>query len=114
MTQETACIKCHSTQIYFDSQNWICLDCQCEWNDETKNQFLRQEEAIDSTPVYKDAHGQILQDGDSVTLVKDLKIKGSSSVIKGGTKVKNIKLHDAGDGHDISCRIEGFGAAPVS
>jgi protein PhnA len=58
----------------------------------------------------RDAHGQILQSGDSVIVIKDLKIKGSSSVVKGGTKVKNIRLSDGGDGHDIACRIEGFGA----
>jgi protein PhnA len=58
--------------------------------------------------VWKDAHGNVLQDGDAVTLVKDLKIKGSSAVVKVGTKVKNIRLID-GD-HDIDCKIDGFGA----
>lgn len=60
--------------------------------------------------VIKDAHGNVLQDGDTVTVIKDLKIKGSSSVVKVGTKVKNIRLADLGDGHDISCKIDGFGA----
>ena len=58
--------------------------------------------------VWKDAHGNMLQDGDTVTLVKDLKIKGSSSVVKVGTKVKNIRLIE-GD-HDIDCKIDGIGA----
>jgi len=60
--------------------------------------------------VVRDAHGNVLQDGDTVTVIKDLKIKGSSSSVKVGTKVKNIRLTDAGDGHDISCKIDGFGA----
>lgn len=60
--------------------------------------------------IVRDAHGNILQDGDTVTVIKDLKIKGSSSSVKVGTKVKNIRLSDAGDGHDISCKIDGFGA----
>jgi protein PhnA len=58
----------------------------------------------------RDAHGNVLQDGDAVTVIKDLKIKGSSSVVKGGTKVKGIRLTNGDDGHNISCRIDGFGA----
>lgn len=58
----------------------------------------------------KDAHGNVLADGDTVVVIKDLKVKGSSSVVKVGTKVKNIRLADGGDGHDISCKIPGFGA----
>lgn len=60
--------------------------------------------------VIKDANGNVLQDGDTVTVIKDLKVKGSSAVVKVGTKVKNIRLVDGGDGHDISCKIDGFGA----
>ena len=67
-----------------------------------------EELAIDNA--IRDANGNILADGDAVTLVKELRIKGSNSAIKVGTKVKNIKLADAGDGHDISCKIDGFGA----
>ena len=58
----------------------------------------------------RDANGNVLNDGDSVTVIKELKIKGASSVVKVGTKVKNIRLIDAGDGHDISCKIDGIGA----
>ncbi len=58
----------------------------------------------------KDAHGNVLADGDTVIVIKDLKVKGSSSVVKGGTKVKNIRLVDGGDGHDIACKIDGIGA----
>ncbi len=64
-------------------------------------------EAVETARVWKDAHGQVLSDGDTVTLIKDLKIKGSSSVVKVGTKVKNIRLIE-GD-HDIDCKIDGFG-----
>ena len=61
--------------------------------------------------VIKDVNGNVLNDGDSVTVVKDLKVKGASSSIKIGTKVKNIRLvPDAADGHDIECKIDGFGA----
>ena len=68
-------------------------------------------EAADlSDNVIKDAHGNILADGDSVTVIKELRIKGSSSVVKVGTKVKNIRLTDGGDGHDIACRIDGIGS----
>lgn len=67
----------------------------------------REMAAAETAEVWKDAHGNVLQDGDSVTLVKDLKIKGSSAVVKVGTKVKNIRLID-GD-HDIDCKVDGFG-----
>ena len=59
--------------------------------------------------VIKDAHGNILKDGDSVSVIKDLKVKGASSSVKVGTKVKNIRLVESSDGHNIDCRIEGFG-----
>ncbi len=67
-------------------------------------------EAAPQSQGVRDAHGNLLHDGDTVTVIKDLKIKGSSSVVKGGTKVKNIRITDAGDGHDIACKIDGFGA----
>lgn len=79
----------------------MCPECAHEWSAEA-------ESAAEVQRVWKDAHGNILQDGDSVSLIKDLKIKGSSAVVKVGTKVKNIRLID-GD-HDIDCKIEGFGA----
>lgn len=67
-----------------------------------------QQEIIEET-IVRDANGNILSDGDSVTVIKELKVKGSSSVIKQGTKVKNIKLVDPDNGHDIDCKIDGFG-----
>lgn len=108
METPSNCIKCNSENIYTDANMWICPECGHEWSvfDAPKKEM----EESASAHVIKDANGNVLQDGDTVTVIKDLKIKGSSSVVKVGTKVKNIRLSDAGDGHDISCKIEGFGA----
>lgn len=104
MSDLAICPKCACDYAYSDGAMWICPECSHEWNEQT-------ETATDDTVVIKDAHGQILADGDSVTVIKDLKIKGSSSVVKVGTKVKNIRLlTDASDGHDIDCKIDGIGA----
>ncbi len=99
------CPKCNSEDAYFDGSLWNCPICNHEWVlSETKPVELITNSEI------KDAHGNILQEGDSVTVIKDLKIKGSSSSVKVGTKVKNIKLiMDSNDGHNIGCKIEGFG-----
>ncbi len=106
-TTPTNCPKCESVNIYQDGNLWVCPECSHEWSpSELADAAAKAAEAL----VVRDAHGNVLQDGDTVTVVKDLKIKGSSSVVKVGTKVKNIRLGDAGDGHDISCKIEGFGA----
>jgi protein PhnA len=95
------CPKCNSEYTYEDGNLYVCPECAYEWSsEETGNN--------DDEKVFKDAYGNILQDGDTVTVIKDLKVKGSSSVIKQGTKVKNIRLVD-GD-HDIDCKIDGFGA----
>lgn len=95
------CPKCNSEYVYEDGVLLICPECAYEWNPEAETE---QEEA----KVIKDANGNILQDGDTVTVIKDLKVKGSSLVVKIGTKVKNIRLVD-GD-HDIDCKIDGIGA----
>ncbi|MDD3884394.1 MAG: zinc ribbon domain-containing protein YjdM [Gallionella sp.] len=95
------CPQCGSNFTYADDPNYICPECGHEWpqaaNTETSDAL-----------VVKDAHGNLLQDGDSITVIKDLKIKGSSSVVKVGTKVRNIRLVD-GD-HNIDCKIDGIGA----
>lgn len=96
-----SCPKCGCEYTYEDQGMMICPECAHEWNpqaEEAKNEI-------------KDVNGNVLQNGDSVTIVKDLKVKGSSSSIKIGTKVKNIRLvPDSSDGHDIECKIDGFGA----
>ena len=101
MSTLPACPQCQSNLTYEDGPSLICPECGHEWQAGTGPE-------AEAARVWKDAHGQPLQEGDSVVLIKDLKIKGSSSAIKVGTKVKNIRLIE-GD-HDIDCRIEGFGA----
>ena len=95
------CPKCNSEYTYEDGALYVCPECGYEWT-------TQSEESNDDVKVVKDANGNVLNDGDSVTIIKDLKVKGSSSVLKQGTKVKSIRLVD-GD-HDIDCKIDGFGA----
>lgn len=96
------CPQCDSVFTYEDGNMYICPECDYEWPKEAAVEGGEQQR------VYKDAFGNVLVDGDTVTVIKDLKIKGSSSVVKVGTKVKNIRLVD-GD-HDIDCKIDGIGA----
>ncbi|WP_347359144.1 zinc ribbon domain-containing protein YjdM [Bdellovibrio sp.] len=107
MSTQTNCPKCNSEHIYQDGNLWVCPECAHEWSPHAAN---AEEVAEETSNVIKDANGNVLQDGDTVTVIKDLKVKGSSSVVKVGTKVKNIRLVDGGDGHDIACKIDGFGA----
>jgi protein PhnA len=109
MTHESQCPKCSSENIYFDGSLWICPECSYEWNPADPSTDLTNSGVAPRSGV-RDAHGNELKDGDSVTVIKDLKVKGSSSVVKVGTKVKNIRITEGNDGHDISCKIEGFGA----
>ena len=96
------CPKCGSEFTYEDRSMYVCPECAHEWAREAVAESATQERVV------RDAHGNTLKDGDSVTVIKDLKVKGSSSVVKVGTKVKNIRLVE-GD-HDIDCKIEGIGA----
>lgn len=107
MQNTPLCPKCSSENTYFDGTLNVCPDCGNEWlSSETA---ASESAATDNT--IKDANGNVLADGDAVSVIKDLKVKGSSSVVKVGTKVKNIRLvPDADDGHNIDCKIEGFGA----
>lgn len=100
MSEFPPCPKCSCEYTYDDGQNLVCPDCAHEW---------KEGEALESSDekVFVDAHGTPLQDGDTVMLVKNLKVKGTSSTIKTGTKVKNIRLVD-GD-HDIDCKVDGIG-----
>lgn len=101
MSTQPACPKCNSEYTYENQQFIICSQCAHEWKKDEVTSSGSDERVV------KDANGNILKDGDTVSVIKDLKVKGSSSVVKVGTKVKNIKLVD-GD-HDIDCRIEGIG-----
>ncbi len=95
------CPQCGSEYVYEDGENYICPECAHEWSKQAAVTL------VEDTRVIKDANGNILQDGDTVTVIKDLKVKGSSLVVKVGTKVKNIRLVE-GD-HDIDCKIDGIG-----
>jgi len=97
------CPQCGSQYTYEDGSLYICPECAHEWSKDASN-------TKDEGLVVKDSNGNILQDGDSVTVIKDLKVKGSSSGIKAGTKIKNIRLVESNDGHNIDCKVTGVGA----
>ncbi|MEU9179214.1 zinc ribbon domain-containing protein YjdM [Streptomyces sp. NPDC048550] len=101
------CPKCSCEYTYEMNALVVCPECGHEW---VPAEGGAQDGAASGERVVKDAVGNVLSDGDSVTVVKALKVKGSPSGIKAGTKVRNIRLIDGVDGHDIDCRIEGFGA----
>ena len=99
------CPKCQSALTYEDGSLLVCPECAHEW---TPGAPAAAAAPAEEGLVVKDAFGTVLADGDTVTMVKDLKVKGATSALKAGTKVKNIRLVD-GD-HNIDCRIDGFGA----
>lgn len=102
------CPKCDADYTYEDGALLVCPMCANEW---TQAESEAKEKAAADSQIIRDAVGNELQDGDSVTVIKDLKVKGSSTPIKVGTKVKSIRLlYDAPDDHDIDCKIDGFGA----
>lgn len=103
MSSLPKCPKCNSEYTYEDGSLLICPECAHEWTMNDSGVESNEDELI-----VKDSNGNILSDGDSVTVIKDLKVKGCSSSIKKGTKVKNIRLVE-GD-HNIDCKIDGFGA----
>ena len=102
MTALPPCPKCNSEFTYEDGVQLVCPECAHEWS------ATGADAADEGARVYRDAVGNILQDGDTVTVIKDLKLKGGGGTVKVGTKVKNIRLVDSD--HDIDCKIEGFGA----
>lgn len=103
--EQVKCPKCQYDYPYEDGDRWVCTDCGYEWNP------AEEAAKANAKPIICDVHGNELKDGDSVTVIKDLKIKGGSGSVKVGTKVKGIRLiHDSGDGHDIACKIDGYGA----
>lgn len=100
------CPKCNSKYTYEDGSMIVCPECSYEWNPDTQS----EEEYI-----WKDVNGNILSNGDSVTVIKQLNVKGSSTGIKQGTKIKNIKLVESVDGiHDIDCKVDGIGRIEIS
>jgi len=102
MSDLPKCPECGSEYTYEDRNLYVCPECGHEWTQDSAAG------STDEAKVVRDAFGNVLQDGDNVTVIKDLKIKGSSSVVKVGTKVRNIRLVE-GD-HDIDCKIDGIGA----
>lgn len=101
MSRLPSCPKCHSEYTYEDGAMYVCPECGHEWAQDSTGDGGEEAAAV------KDSNGNILSDGDTVTVIKDLKVKGSSSVVKVGTKVKNIRLVD-GD-HNIDCKVDGIG-----
>ncbi|AKO53102.1 alkylphosphonate utilization protein [Marinobacter psychrophilus] len=100
MSQLPPCPQCTSEFTYEDGAQLVCPECGHEWSE-------TEAAAAESEKMIRDANGNELQDGDSVTVIKDLKVKGSSLVVKVGTKVKSIRL--VGGDHDIDCKIDGIG-----
>ena len=109
MSDQAPCPQCGSENLYHDGSLWICPECAFEATS------LPDAAGADNTGAVaqeiRDAHGNVLNEGDTVTVIKDLKVKGASGSIKVGTKVKSIRLiFDADDGHNIACKVDGFGA----
>lgn len=102
MSDLPKCPECGSAFTYEDGGQFVCPECGHEWAKDAAA------EGTEAGRVITDAYGTPLNDGDAITVIKDLKVKGSSSVVKVGTKVKNIRLVE--DDHDIDCKIDGFGA----
>lgn len=99
------CPLCNCEYSYEMGDLLVCPECAHEWNPAEA-----AEESVEQVRVVKDASGNVLQDGDSVTIIKDMKVKGSSTPIKVGTKVRNIRLINGPDGHDIDAKVDGFGS----
>ena len=100
MSELPNCPECSSEYTYEDRSLYVCPECAHEWTDSLSS-------GDSAGAIFRDANGNLLTDGDSVTVIKDLKVKGSSAVVKVGTKVRNIRLVE-GD-HDIDCKIDGIG-----
>ena len=109
MDGDLKCPQCGSEHVYPDGSLWVCPECAHEWSPQATASDSAAE-GSDGHGVVRDANGNVLGDGDTVTVIKDLKVKGSSSVVKVDTKVKNIRLVDGADGHNIACKIDGIGA----
>ena len=102
------CPACNSPYAYEMGDLLVCPECAHEWN--PADVVAEENFGLEEVGEVKDSAGNVLQDGDSVTIVKDLKVKGSSTSIKVGTKVRNIRLVNGPDGHDIDAKVDGFGS----
>ncbi len=107
MEQLPNCPKCKGEYTYEDGSLLICPECSYEWSKEEATQE-------DAEFTVKDSNGTTLRSGDDVTVIKDLKVKGSSSIVKVGTKIKNIRLVESSDDHNIDCKITGVGAIKIT
>lgn len=101
------CPQCASTHAYEDGEQLVCPECGHEWK---PGGVPAENMAAEDVLEVRDAVGNLLAEGDSVTVVKDLKVKGASNSLKVGTRIKGIRLVDGADGHNIDCKIDGFGA----
>jgi protein PhnA len=102
MSSSPACPKCQYEYTYEEGDQSVCPDCGNRWS------AVAQTAPVEEEFIVRDANGSVLVDGDSVVLIKELKVKGAPSPLKAGTKVKNIRLVDSD--HNIDCKIDGFGA----
>ena len=102
MNELPSCPLCNCEYTYEMGSLLVCPECAHEWTASV--------DSVEEEAVIKDAVGNVLQDGDTVTIIKDLKVKGSSTAIKVGTKVRNIRLVNGPDGHDIDAKVDGFGS----
>ena len=107
MSDDNKCPRCNSENTYNDGNLWTCPDCFYEWDPAEVAKVV--EDDLQAS-IVKDSNGNILANGDSVSIIKDLKVKGTSSSVKSGTKVRNIHLVESVDGHNISCKVDGIGA----
>ena len=101
MSSIPACPVCSKENTYEDDGNYLCADCAHEWPVK-----INEEENKESDGAVRDANGNLLSEGDAVILIKDLKVKGSSTVLKKGTKIKSIRLGATSDGHEVDCRMD--------
>lgn len=105
MEELPKCVKCGSEYVYESETSYICPECGHEWAIHSKEEVGAVQQSV-----VKDAYGNVLHDGDCVTIIKDIKVKGSTSALKVGVKVKNIRLVDEVNGHNIEAKVPGFGA----
>jgi protein PhnA len=103
MSEYPSCPKCNSEYTYPMDDLFVCPDCNHEWNPADESESIGSSKVLDS-------NGNELQTGDSVVIIKDLPVKGAPKPIKSGTKVKNIRIVDGNNGHNIDCKIDGFGS----